>query len=54
MMQLSKLVEEYSVDNFRDELVTQIEEASEEAKHALQAPNRQVEEVLSLVSQMVD
>jgi hypothetical protein len=33
MMSLNKLIEEYSVDNYRNELASNIQETTEEAKY---------------------
>ena len=53
MMQLTKLIEEYQIDNFKDELVNDIQATQEEAKHAASGQNRLLDEVLCLVSEMI-
>ena len=52
MIQLQKLIEAYSVDNFRNEVQDDIEETKDEAQYLQQSKNRQIEEVLDLVQRM--
>lgn len=40
MMQLDKMVESYSIDNFRNEISDEIEETREETLYMSQAHNR--------------
>ena len=52
MIQLQKLIEAYSVDNFRNEVQDDIEETKDEAQYLQQSKNRQIEEVLDLMQRM--
>ena len=51
-MQLEKLMDAYSVDNFRNDLLNDIDETKEGVVHMGRAHNRQIDEVLSLVATM--
>lgn len=54
MQQLQKMVESYSVDTFRNELLTDIEETKDEVSYLGQAGNRQLCEIIDLVEQMTN
>lgn len=49
MRQLEKLIESYSIENFKDEVQEVIEETKEEAEYESQSKRRQIEEVLALL-----
>ena len=51
---LNKMIESYSVDTFRNALMTDVEETKEETVYMGQANYRQLEEVLDLVRQMTN
>ena len=48
------MIESYSVDTFRNELLTDVEETKQETGYLGQANYRQLEEVLELVRQMTN
>ena len=54
MRQLEKLIEQYNMENFEDEVRQVIEETKEEAEYEGQSKRRQIEEVLALVMKMHD
>ena len=53
MMSLNDKIEEYSVDNYRNEMSNAIKEDTEEAKYQNQSYSRQLDEVLALVNDMI-
>ena len=52
METINKTIEEYSIDNFRNEISGDIEETKEEAQYLGQAHRREIQEILDLVKQM--
>lgn len=52
MRQLDKLIQDYNVDNFRDEIIEDIDETKDEAEYQNQSKKRLIEEVLALVAKM--
>ena len=54
MQQLEKMIESYSVDNFRNQILTDIEETKDEVNYMGQAANRQLGEIVDLVDQMTN
>ena len=54
MQQLTKMIESYSVDNFRNMILTDIEETKDEVNYMGQASNRQMGEVIDLIDQMTN
>jgi len=53
MMSLNDKIEDYSVDNYRNEISNSIKEDTEEAKYQNQSYSRQLDEVLALVNDMI-
>ena len=54
MRQLDKLIETYNMENFKDDVLAEIEETKEEAEYESQPKRRIIEEVLALVLKMQD
>lgn len=52
MQQLNKTQEQYSVDNFRNELADDIEETKEEVRYTGQSQRKEIQEILDLMEQM--
>ena len=52
METINKTIEEYSIDNFRNEISGDIEETKEEAQYLGQAHRREIQEILDLIKQM--
>ena len=52
-MQLDKMKEQYNMDNYRDDLRDDVQNAAEEARHANSSQTRQVDEVMALVHEMI-
>jgi chemotaxis regulatin CheY-phosphate phosphatase CheZ len=50
--QLDKLIQNYNIDNFRDEIIEEIDETKDEAEYENQSKKRMIEEVLALVAKM--
>ena len=49
MMELDKMIDQYAIDNFRNELLADIEDTQQETLYMSQANNRNLDEVLDLV-----